>query len=107
MHLCGCYPTRERLERLGEEVVIWTERFTVDSLHALHAKVYQLIHQHRHEWDKTRLLEVRHITSPLPLPFSLNHNTHSPKRLWLAMGTTGADQGCSRAPAALPVVGDL
>ncbi|ELR23653.1 ATPase, AAA domain containing protein [Acanthamoeba castellanii str. Neff] len=48
---------RERLERLGEEVVIWTERFTVDSLHALHAKVYQLIHQHRHEWDKTRLLE--------------------------------------------------
>ncbi len=66
-------------------MVIWTERFTVDSLHALHAKVYQLIHQHRHEWDKTRLLEVRHITSPLPFAVG-NHNTHSPKRFWLAVG---------------------
>lgn len=94
--------TRERLERLGEEVVIWTERFTVDSLHALHAKVYQLIHQHRHEWDKTRLLEVRHITSP----FAHNHTTHSPQRFWLC-GTTGADQGCSRAPTSLSVFGDL
>jgi hypothetical protein len=64
-------PTRKALEDLGEEVVMWTEGFTVDSLHALHAKIYQLIHQHRLEWDKAWLIEVHYFPSPTR-PLSLS-----------------------------------
>jgi hypothetical protein len=50
---------RKHLKEVSKMLVSRTEGFTVDSLHALHARIYQLIYQHRQEYDKNALLQVR------------------------------------------------
>jgi hypothetical protein len=50
----------ERLQRVHEILIKHTEKCSIDSLLALHAKLKQIIYQHRREWNRTPLLTVRY-----------------------------------------------
>ncbi len=54
---------RQRLETIERRLVDDTSGLGVDGLHALYAKLYQLIHAHRKSWDKTDLLNVSKATA--------------------------------------------
>ena len=49
---------RERANGLVRELVTKTEKFSVEDLVELHAKIYSCVHRHHTNLDKTELLQV-------------------------------------------------
>ncbi len=48
----------QKLETLIQELILKTEKYSIEELVEVHAKIYRLVHQHYQNFDKSALLQV-------------------------------------------------